>query len=106
MYPNKKGKPKAFTAYKKSVKSGVTDKEIQTGIENYLAEISAKGTLKDYIKHGSTWFNGKGWEDDYDITPRQQAFSSNNKIVKPAPEWSGYQEPEYTDEEIADVFKD
>ncbi|WP_285005067.1 helix-turn-helix domain-containing protein [Lactococcus formosensis] len=106
MYPNKKGKPKAFTAYKKAVKSGVTDKEIQTGIENYLAEISAKGTSKDYIKHGSTWFNGKGWEDDYDTTPRQQAFPSNNKIVKPAPEWSGYQEPEYTDEEIADVFRD
>ncbi|MDG6161793.1 helix-turn-helix domain-containing protein [Lactococcus formosensis] len=106
MYPNKKGKPKAFTAYKKAVKSGVTDKEIQTGIENYLAEISAKGTSKDYIKHGSTWFNGKGWEDDYDTTPRQQAFTANNKIVKPAPEWSGYQEPEYTDEEIADVFKD
>lgn len=105
MYPNKKGKPKAFTAYKKAVKSGVTDKEIQTGIENYLAEISAKGTSKDYIKHGSTWFNGKGWEDDYDTTPRQQAFTANNKIVKPAPEWSGYQEPEYTDEEIADVFK-
>ncbi|MDG6115402.1 DnaD domain-containing protein [Lactococcus formosensis] len=37
---------------------------------------------------------------------KQQSFSSNNKIVKPAPEWSGYQEPEYTDEEIADVFKD
>lgn len=106
MYPNKKGKPKALTAYKKAVKSGVTDKEIQTGIENYLAEINAKGTSKDYIKHGSTWFNGKGWEDDYDTTPRQQAFTANNKIVKPAPEWSGYQEPEYTDEEIADVFKD
>lgn len=106
MYPNKKGRPKALTAYKKAVKSGVTDKEIQTGIENYLAEISAKGTSKDYIKHGSTWFNGKGWEDDYDTTPRQQAFTANNKIVKPAPEWSGYQEPEYTDEEIADVFKD
>lgn len=106
MYPNKKGKPKAFIAYKKAVKSGVTDKEIQTGIKNYLAEISAKSTSKDYIKHGSTWFNGKGWEDDYDTTPRQQAFTANNKIVKPAPEWSGYQEPEYTDEEIADVFKD
>lgn len=106
MYPNKKGKRKAFTAYKKAVKSGVTDKEIQNGIENYLAEISAKGTSKDYIKHGSTWFNGKDWEDDYDTTPRQQAFPYNNKIVKPAPEWSGYQEQEYTDEEIADVFKD
>lgn len=106
MYPNKKGRPKAFTAYKKAVKSGVTDKEIQIGIENYLAEISAKGTLKDYIKHGSTWFNGKGWEDDYDTTPRQETFAGN-KVVKSAPSWATpYTEPEYTDEEIADVFKD
>ena len=87
MYPNKKGKPKALTAYKKAVKSGVTDKEIQTGIENYLAEINAKGTLKDYIKHGSTWFNGKGWEDDYDTTPRQETFAGN-KVVKSAPSWA------------------
>ena len=106
MYPNKKGKPKALTAYKKAVKSGVTDKEIQTGIENYLAEISAKGTSKDYIKHGSTWFNGKGWEDDYDTTPRQETFAGN-KVVKSAPSWATpYTEPEYTDEEIADVFKE
>ncbi|MFK4904177.1 conserved phage C-terminal domain-containing protein [Lactococcus petauri] len=28
------------------------------------------------------------------------------KSKKGVPEWSGYQEPEYTDEEIADVFKD
>ncbi|WP_459695641.1 helix-turn-helix domain-containing protein [Lactococcus petauri] len=108
IYPNKKGKPKAFTAYKKAVKSGVTDKEIQTGIENYLAEISAKGTLKDYIKHGSTWFNGKGWEDDYDTTPRQQAFTANNKIVKPAPAWSqGNQNTEYmTDEDRKKFWED
>ncbi|KXT61410.1 helix-turn-helix domain-containing protein [Lactococcus sp. DD01] len=108
MYPNKKGKPKAFIAYKKAVKSGVTDKEIQTGIENYLAEISAKGTLKDYIKHGSTWFNGKGWEDDYDTTPRQQAFTTNNKIVKPAPAWSQCdQKTEYmTDEDRKKFWED
>lgn len=108
LYPNKKGKPKAFTAYKKAVKSGVTDKEIQTGIENYLEEISAKGTLKDYIKHGSTWFNGKGWEDDYDTTPRQQAFTANNKIVKPAPAWSqGDQKTEYmTDEDRKKFWED
>ncbi|TBH82024.1 helix-turn-helix domain-containing protein, partial [Lactococcus petauri] len=61
---------------------------------------------KDYIKHGSTWFNGKGWEDDYDTTPRQEIFAGN-KVVKSAPSWATpYTEPEYTDEEIADVFKE
>lgn len=101
MYPNKKGKSKALTAYKRAIKSGVTDEEIQSGIENYLAEINAKGTSKDYIKHGSTWFNSKGWEDDYDTVPRQQNFTINNKVVKPAPPWShGDQKVEYmTDED-------
>lgn len=68
IYPNKKGKPKAFTAYKKAIKDGVTDDEIIKGLNNYLKEIEIKGTAKQYIKHGSTWFNNKGWEDDYDFT--------------------------------------
>lgn len=101
MYPNKKGKPKALTAYKRAIKSGVTDEEIRLGIENYLAEINAKRTSKEYIKHGSTWFNGKGWEDDYDTVPRQQNITTNHKLVKPAPPWShGDQKVEYmTDED-------
>ncbi len=37
---------------------------------------------------------------------REAVSSQSNKVVKPAPEWSGYQEPEYSEEEIADVFKD
>lgn len=86
IYPNKKGKPKALLAYKRAVKSGTTDEEIKTGLENYLAEIRVKNTQQNYIKHGSTWFNGKGWEDDYDLTPIQ-GFK-NSKVVKSAPNWS------------------
>ncbi len=77
LYPNKKGKPKAFAGYKRAIKGGATDKEIKEGLDNYLAEIEAKKTDKQYIKHGSTWFNSKGWEDDYDLTP--------SKATQPAP---------------------
>lgn len=102
IYPNKKGKPKALLAYKRAVKSGTTDEEIKTGLENYLEEIRVKNTQQKYIKHGSTWFNGKGWEDDYDLTPIQ-GFRSN-KVVKGAPEWSNPQtkkDREYmTNEEV------
>ena len=102
IYPNKKGKPKALLAYKRAVKSGTTDEEIKTGLENYLEEIRVKNTQQNYIKHGSTWFNGKGWEDDYDLTPIQ-GFRSN-KVVKGAPDWSNPQtkkDREYmTDEEV------
>ena len=104
IYPNKKGKPKALLAYKRAVKSGTTDEEIKTGLENYLAEIRVKNTQQNYIKHGSTWFNGKGWEDDYDLMPIQNQTYNNNKVVKGAPEWSNPQtkkDREYmTDEEV------
>lgn len=104
IYPNKKGKPKALLAYKRAGKAGTTDEEIKTGLENYLAEIRVKNTQQNYIKHGSTWFNGKGWEDDYDLMPIQNQTYNNNKVVKSAPEWSNPQtkkDREYmTDEEV------
>lgn len=67
LYPNKKGKAKALTAYKKAIKDGVTNKQIQDGIVNYKKEIEIKRTSPEFIAHGSTWFNNRRWEDDYDI---------------------------------------
>lgn len=66
-YPNKKAKPKAFTAYKRAIKEGATDEEIAKGIENYNKEIEIKRTDKQYIAHGSTWFSQKRWLDEYDL---------------------------------------
>ena len=88
LYPNKKGRKKALLAYKRAVKSGTTDEEIKTGLENYLEEIRVNNTQQNYIKHGSTWFNGKGWEDDYDLIPIKNQTYNNNKVVKSAPNWS------------------
>ena len=53
-----------------------------------MSEIRIKNTQQNYIKHGSTWFNGKGWEDDYDLMPIQNQTYNNNKVVKSAPNWS------------------
>lgn len=67
LYPRKEGKKKAFESYKRAVKKGTTNKEIQTGIVNYLTQIKAQGTAKQYIKQGSTWFNGECWDDEYNV---------------------------------------
>ncbi|MBX9012635.1 helix-turn-helix domain-containing protein [Ligilactobacillus murinus] len=67
LYPKKSGKPKAFSAYKRAIKKGVTNKEIQTGIVNYLTQIKVQRTNKQYIKQGSTWFNGECWNDEYNV---------------------------------------
>ena len=66
IYPNKKGKAKALTAYKKAIKDGVANTDIEKGIKAYSREIEHKRTSPEYIAHGSTWFSNKRWEDDYE----------------------------------------
>ena len=64
-YPNKKGKARAFTAYKKAIKDGVDNQTIINGISSYKKEIEIKRTKPEYIKHGANWFRDWNWEDDY-----------------------------------------
>ncbi|MGF2140122.1 helix-turn-helix domain-containing protein [Enterococcus innesii] len=71
LYPRKKGKEAAFKHYKKAIKSGTSNKEIQEGILGYKKEIKSNQIKEEYIKHGSTWFSNRGWEDEY-------TYSNNN----------------------------
>ncbi|QHM53350.1 helix-turn-helix domain-containing protein [Pediococcus acidilactici] len=89
LYPNKKGKETAWKSYSSSIKAGVTDDDIRQGINNYLAEIKAKGTPKRYIKHGGTWFRQKGWEDEYDTTPDTAPIRKRPVTVRETlPDWA------------------
>lgn len=89
LYPNKKGKETAWKSYSSSIKAGVTDDDIRQGINNYLAEIKAKGTPKRYIKHGGTWFRQKGWEDEYDTTPDTATSRKRPVTVRETlPDWA------------------
>lgn len=79
LYPRKEGKKKAFEAYKRAIKKGTTNKEIQTGIVNYLTQIRVQGTDKKYIKQGSTWFNGECWDDVYNLGESQAPVNPKEK---------------------------
>ncbi len=72
LYPRKKGKANALKAYKKAVKSNVTDEQIEKGIKAYVQEIKNKRIQEQYIKYGSTWFNEHSWDDDYSIQSEQK----------------------------------
>ena len=74
LYPNKKGKQKAYTSYKKAIKGGTTNEEIQDGVTAYVREIEIKRTEPNYIAHGSTWFGNQRWEDDYQASHKPQAL--------------------------------
>ena len=74
MYPRKIGKDKALSYYikaRKSKKNPVTFEQVKQGIENYCAEIKTKNIEMKYIKHGSTWFNNSGWNDEYGTVAEQ-----------------------------------
>lgn len=69
-YPKKQGKEAAKKAYIKARKAGTSNCEIVAGLTRYKLFIQANRTEDRYIKHGSTWFNQKCWEDDYSISEK------------------------------------
>ncbi len=69
LYPRKIGKAKALGYYLKARSEGVEYETIKQGVENYAKDCKIKKIDTEYIKHGSTWFNSKGWNDEYDMKP-------------------------------------
>ena len=65
LYPKKKDKIRAFKAFSKARKEGVTLEKIREGVQKYVKEIKNTGVAHQYIKYGSTWFNNRCWEDEY-----------------------------------------
>ena len=86
IYPNKQGKQHAYKAYERARKrkqNPVTYEQVKAGIEQYCEYIAAKGISKQYIKHGSTYFNGAEWESEYDLTPMIQTptyYKQENQV--------------------------
>lgn len=79
-YPRKQGKAKALEAYKRARKAGVDKTTVLDGISRYNAQITANKTKEKYIMQGSTWFNGKRWEDEYTDQPKTQPKTKQEQI--------------------------
>jgi hypothetical protein len=67
IYPNKKGREQALKAYIKARKAKVEYETIKIGLQKYIKYVQIKQTEKQYIKHGSTFFNQHAWADEYDL---------------------------------------
>ena len=69
LYPKKVGKEKSFAKYKKFRTSKgdeyTTYEEVLSGLERYLKYIKQNTWYSP--KDGTTWFNNKSWNDEYDI---------------------------------------
>lgn len=71
IYPNKKGRSKAFQHYKKARKS-YSYEQIETGLQAYIFYIKEKKIDMQYVKNGSTWFNQECWNDDYTVIKKSE----------------------------------
>ena len=65
MYPRRLGKVKAYKAYVQARKRGATYEQIEAGLKDYLDYINLNKVDVSFVKHGSSWFQNHGWEDDY-----------------------------------------
>ena len=65
LYPRKIGKQRAYDYYKRWKKKGTTYEEVESGIKAYVDYIKRKKIDEKFIKHGSTFFAQKSWEDDW-----------------------------------------
>ena len=80
LYPRKIGKPKSLKAYQKARKNGTSFEDVKQGIEMYLKQIRIQKTSSEYIKHGSTWFNGECWNDEYEVKGTQDVSTDLDDI--------------------------
>lgn len=67
IYPKKQGKENAKKSYLKARAEGVTREDVEKGIKAYADYIEATNTESRFIKHGSTFFNQRAWEDDWTV---------------------------------------
>lgn len=80
-YPKKNGKKNAFESYQRALKDGVTDEVIADGIKRYKEHIATKHTEDKYILIGSSYFQQRRWEDEYDTS------TADGKDANGKPAW-------------------
>ena len=77
LYPNKKGKKRAYEAFKRAIKKGTTVEQIREGIKAYKRYIKESGIAEKYIKQGSTFFMQEAWNDDWTPTKEKPKNAFN-----------------------------
>ena len=63
-YPNKKGKFKAYASWKRHRCDNLIFESIMESLKDHKRSDDWTKDDGQYIPHGSTWVNGKGWEDE------------------------------------------
>ncbi|APB84640.1 DUF4373 domain-containing protein [Lactiplantibacillus plantarum] len=85
IYPKKRDFQKAYNAYYTAKVEGVSLETIVAKINEYKAYLKLHGTGEYYTKSLDNWLGGRGWMDEYDMTPpTQPAADGSNQTSKEA----------------------
>ncbi|USJ85327.1 Lin1244/Lin1753 domain-containing protein [Lactiplantibacillus pentosus] len=85
IYPKKRDFQKAYNAYYAAKVEGVSLETIVAKINEYKAYLKLHGTGEYYTKSLDNWLGGRGWMDEYDMTPpTQPAADGSNQTSKEA----------------------
>ncbi|MEG6580776.1 DUF4373 domain-containing protein [Lactiplantibacillus plantarum] len=85
IYPKKRDFQKAYNAYYAAQVEGVSLETIVAKINEYKAYLKLHGTGEYYTKSLENWLGGRGWMDEYDMTPSTQpAADGSNQTSKEA----------------------
>lgn len=85
IYPKKRDFKKAYNAYYAAKVEGVSLETIVAKINEYKAYLKLHGTGEYYTKSLDNWLGGRGWMDEYDMTPPvQPAADGSNQTSKEA----------------------
>lgn len=71
VYPNKKGKGAARTAFAKAIAKGVSVEDLITAVERQKHSRQWTRDNGDYIPHPATWLNQERWEDAIEAEPEE-----------------------------------
>ena len=83
IYPRKIGKKKAFDSYKKARKiKKIPYETIEKGLYRYVRYLEQQETDEQFIQHGSTWFNGEKWQDEYISTVTNKKPKNATEYLK------------------------
>lgn len=74
-YPKRKDKSRAYKALLKQKPDEQVREKIIEGLSAQIQERKLKSSVGEWVpewKHPSTWINGKNWEDDVELTAKEQ----------------------------------
>lgn len=98
LYPNKKGKDRAWKKWQMYWRAGALDVEkVMSGTQAYAQYIdwqrkNRKDFSESFVKHGDTFVNNKAWDDDWSIPTVSGSRTRNVEVTADDPDPLGIDE--------------